>query len=71
MRLFVAAKEGEALGARDLELAARGRGRERAVEAEERLAKVLGVVGRLEVRLEAIQGARVISLLQYNNGAFD
>ena len=69
MRLLVAAEEGEALGAGDLELPAGGGDGEGAVEAEERLAKVLGVIGRLEVRLEAIQSARVISLLQYKNNA--
>ena len=64
LRLLVAAEEGEALGAGDLELPAGGGDGEGAVEAEERLAVVLGVVGRRELRLEAVQRARVVPLLQ-------
>ena len=63
LRLFVASEEGEAFCARDFELSAGGCDGERPVEAEERLAIVLGVVGRLELHLEAVQRACVISLL--------
>ena len=63
MRLFVSSEEGEAFCARDLELSAGGGDGERPVEAEERLAIVLGVVGRLELHLEAVQRACVVSLL--------